>query len=441
MKIIHTADLHLGQTLYQHYDRSDEHQHFFQQLEQWCKEERPDALIVSGDVFDIQMPSIPTRKKFNEYFVRLQKQLPEMHIVITAGNHDSASRIQADHDVWTFSNTHLIGVPPSASAEDGWQDDYIIALDSGFIVAMPFAQGDRTQQLQSVLDRVAERNAGQKPVVMMGHLAVTGLDPTGHNFEIGKIKTQNAADLGTGYDYLALGHIHKPQTIGHPEDCMVMEAVTYPAPIIRYSGSALHVSCDEQYPHTVSVVEIDKHGGSVTIRQLRINELLHFYTLPEEADAAFNSEQEALQGIETFCKTTQKGYFRLKIDLAAEISANFNQQVYDLLAAYGNEARFNPKVIWMGEKDASATVCEKPVFEVAELQEMKDPLVFIEKTKDQYPLLDMSLLPELFEEVKEEVIRLREQADAKNEAKEKKKKMKKKGKTSKEDTETETSQA
>ena len=50
MKIIHTADLHLGQILYQNYDRVDEHIHFFRQLERWCREEQPDALIVSGDI-------------------------------------------------------------------------------------------------------------------------------------------------------------------------------------------------------------------------------------------------------------------------------------------------------------------------------------------------------------------------------------------------------
>ena len=62
MKIIHTADLHLGQILYQNYDRVDEHEHFFKQLEQWCLEEQPDALVLSGDVFDIQQPSASTTK-------------------------------------------------------------------------------------------------------------------------------------------------------------------------------------------------------------------------------------------------------------------------------------------------------------------------------------------------------------------------------------------
>ena len=56
MKLLHTADLHIGQILYQNYDRCDEHLHFFKQLTQWCKKEQPDALLVSGDVFDIQQP-------------------------------------------------------------------------------------------------------------------------------------------------------------------------------------------------------------------------------------------------------------------------------------------------------------------------------------------------------------------------------------------------
>jgi len=420
MKIIHTADLHLGQTLYQHYDRSDEHEHFFKQLENWCKLEHPDALLISGDVFDIQLPSTGTKKRFNEYFVHLQKMFPEMHVVITAGNHDSASRIQADHDIWTFSNTHLIGIAPSLTAEEGWQENYIIELPSGFIIAMPHMLGDRSLQLQSVLNRVKDRNVNNKPVVMMGHLAVTGLDPTGHNFEIGKIETQNVDKLGVGYDYMALGHIHKPQTIGHSEDCM-KESVSYPAPVVRYSGSALHVSCDEQYPHTVSVVEIDKHGGEVSIRQLRIDELRHFYTIPEDKES-FDSEAETLEGIRSFCEDKKKGYFRLKIKYSAEISSNFNQQVYDILAEYDDEVRFNPKIIWDGQPVASTVASVKPTFEVAELQEMRDPVLFIEKTIDQYEGLDISTLKDVFKEVEAEVTLLREEKQAKTKTKTSKKK-------------------
>ena len=414
MKILHTADLHIGQILYQNYDRCDEHLHFFRQLMQWCKEEKPDALIVSGDVFDIQQPSTTTKMLFNDQFVKLQKAMPDMHIVITAGNHDSASRLQADRAVWTFSNTHLVGVAPTLSIdEEGWQDDYIIELANGYIVAMPYMLGDRLQQLQSVLDRVAQRNTDGKPVVMMAHLAVTGSDITGHDFEIGTLKTQSIASLGTGYDYLALGHIHKPQTIGHPDDNMNMDALTYPAPVARYSGSALHVSCDEAYPHTVSVVEIDKHGGHVTLRQLRIDELIHFYTLPEGPDTFYTSEQEVLDGIETFCKTKGCGYIRLKVDYNTDLSSNFDHKVYDLLETYGNRARYNPKIIWIGEPETRQDENKKPTFEVAELQQMTDPLVFIEKTLSQYPKLDIQALRDAFTEIEAEAKRLKEEEEAK----------------------------
>lgn len=418
MKILHTADLHIGQILYQNYERCDEHLHFFQQLTRWCKDEKPDALLVSGDVFDIQQPSTATKKLFNEQFVQLQKALPDMHIVITAGNHDSASRIHVDRAVWTFSNTHLVGLAPSmAIDENDWQDDYIIELTSGFIIAMPYMIGDRLQQLQSVLDRVAQRNTKGKPVVMMGHLAVTGSDTTGHDFEIGSLKTQSVASFGIGYDYLALGHIHKPQTIGHPEDDMTMGTVVYPTPIIRYSGSALHVSCDEAFPHTVSVVEIDKHGGQIALRQLRIDELRHFHILPEAANAAFADEQEALQGLEEFCKESETCYVRLKINHATVLSSNFNQKVYDILDSHGNKVRYNPRIIWMGQPESEQNEDNKPTFELVELQQMTDPVVFIEKTKDQYPRLDLTTLRDVFKEIEIEVAHIKEEAAKKKRVK------------------------
>ena len=416
MKIIHTADLHLGQVIYQNYDRCDEHQHFFSQLTAWCQEERPDALVVSGDIFDIQQPSATTKRAFNDYFVSLHRALPSMHIVITAGNHDSASRIQADHSVWALANTRLIGSSPSMelldSEDDAWKDDYIVRLDSGYIIALPYMSGERKELIQRLLDKVSQENTDDKPVVLMGHLAVTGADATGHGFEIGNIKTLDTDAMGKGYDYLALGHIHKPQTIGHPEDCMRMESIAYPAGVIRYSGSALHVSCDEQYPHTVSVVEMDKHGGTITLRQRRIEELRHFYTLPLDG-SSFHTEKEALDGVKAFCEEGRKGYIRLQVDYDTYLSANFTQQVYDLIGGYGNEVRYNAKVIWTGVPAKSEEEDCKPTFEVAELQQMTDPFTFIEKTKDQYQGIDLDDLRSAFEEVRREIQRYNEEKETK----------------------------
>ena len=161
MKIIHTADLHLGQILYQNYGREDEHNYFFQQLQEWCQQYGPDALVVSGDIFDIQHPVISVKRMFNDFFVRLHRAVPAMRIVIAAGNHDSAMRLHADNSIWGMGDVVLVGMPPVSNSHelpDGWQNDYIVRLPQGYIIAMPYYFGSRSQAVQSILDFVSNAN-------------------------------------------------------------------------------------------------------------------------------------------------------------------------------------------------------------------------------------------------------------------------------------------
>lgn len=409
MKILHTADLHLGQVMYQNYSREDEHDYFFAQLKQWCREHNPDALLVSGDIFDIQQPGASTKQAFNQYFADIHNSFPQINIVIIAGNHDSASRIQADNVVWGLSDVTLIGRPPASDIsllQNQWQEHYIVRIpNKGYIVALPYMVMPKKATFQSLLDYVASENSSNLPVIMMGHLAVTGTDTTGHDFDIGHLQTHNPEDLGDGYDYLALGHIHRPQTINRPNE-EHLPISHYPAGVIRYSGSALHVSCDECYPHTVSLVEIDHHGGAVQLTRLRINELRHFYQLPDTH--SIQSEQEALDTIKAFAEEHHSGYIRLTISYNAFISSNFTQQVYKLLESYHNEVRYNPRIIWtdIPLKEVEST---KPIYEVADLQQMVDPMQFIEKTLNHYPDLTIEELREAFREIEIERVRLQEE--------------------------------
>lgn len=93
MKILHTADWHLGQSLYG-FDRLDEQRRFLGQLCEVVAEERPDAMVVAGDVFDISMPSAAAQRVYAEGLLAIHAAVPEMVIVIVAGNHDSASRLE-----------------------------------------------------------------------------------------------------------------------------------------------------------------------------------------------------------------------------------------------------------------------------------------------------------------------------------------------------------
>ncbi len=408
MKIIHVSDLHIGQILYQNYDRVDEHRHFMRQLSEWCDCEQPDALVVSGDIFDIQQPSAAVWRFFTEEFVALHRRVPSMRIIITAGNHDSASRLAAQRDVWQLASVDIVAHAPAMNYKDlpiGWEDDYIIQLPTGYILPLPFMAGERSDVVRHLLDVVAERNTSARPVVLMAHMAVSGCDITGHDFDIGNLRTQNLDNLGSGYDYLALGHIHRPQTLRHEAD-READAATYPAPVARYCGSALHVSADEAYPHTVSVVEIDHHHGTVELRQLRIDQLRHFHTLPLPGSPAIEDAPGALAALRDFCANHDGAYVRLRIDRSVNLPPEFNQLVYDLIADCGRDIRYNPKIVWTGQDPDADLTMQQPEFEVAELQQMRDPLQFVERTLHQYPELDLQELRDAFQEIEEEVRRL-----------------------------------
>jgi exonuclease SbcD len=94
MKILHTSDWHLGHTLYG-YDRQEEQQDMLQQILEITRKERPDAFLLSGDVYDIPQPSATSQKMFSEFMAKLHKAVPGMRIIVTAGNHDSGMRTEA----------------------------------------------------------------------------------------------------------------------------------------------------------------------------------------------------------------------------------------------------------------------------------------------------------------------------------------------------------
>lgn len=412
MKIIHISDLHLGQVIYRHYERVDEHDLFFDQLSAWCADESPDALLLTGDIFDIQQPSAATWRRFTDHFVNLHRRHPSMKIILLAGNHDSPSRLHAHRAVWRETGTEIVALPPAADLDTmpaGWEEDYVVSLPTGYVVALPFMAAERPALQQHLLDYVASINESGLPVVMTGHLAVTGCDITGHDFDIGRLRTVGLERLGTGYDYLALGHIHRPQTLGHTSDAM-QERVEYPAPVARYAGSMLHVSCDEAYPHTVSVVEIDRHGGTVAIRQHRIKQLRHFITLPAKEESPYADAEEALSALEAYASSSDNpDYFRFRLQRSIWLPSDFNQRVYDIIGRHGDRLRYNPKIDWIGADPQAPSADDTPQFEVAELQQMTDPLHFIEETIDRYPGLDLDMMKSLFAEIRQEVSNLEEQ--------------------------------
>ena len=300
MKIIHTSDWHLGQNLYG-YDRTQEQSGALRQIEELVRQETPDALVVSGDIYDTPQPSSAVQTLFTEAIMRIHKASPQTEIIITAGNHDSAAKHEISRVLWETQSVHMIG---TINKEDTLEQ--IIELPGkGFIIAVPYSSERHIPEgfWQGLLDEVEAQNEGGLPVVLMAHLTVSGCDFKGHDnakdISVGGIDAVELEELGVGYDYVALGHIHRAQTIEGSDGR------------VRYSGTPISVSFDEDYPHTVSVVEIASHGATPMIREIAIDNPYPLVTLPSVGYAPWDEVKRLL----TEYPKDNHSYVRLNVEV------------------------------------------------------------------------------------------------------------------------------
>lgn len=287
MKFIHTSDWHLGQHFYR-FDREEEHRHFFDQLAGLLRREEPDALLVCGDIFDSALPAAQVQRLFVEELLRLHEASPGTRILLTAGNHDSGSRLEVMKPLLRPLNIDVFGCARRTEEEGFDPAQFIVPIEHcgrnvGWVLAIPYfhpwnypatepdLERDKRQRafFRRMLEAAAAGNEDQLPVVMMAHLAVAGCEANRRDDgEIGRLESQPLDELGSGYDYLALGHIHRPQTIDNP------------AGRVRYCGSPFAMSFSEEFAHSVAVVEIDRHGAEPRVRCEEIRPLRRVKSLP-----------------------------------------------------------------------------------------------------------------------------------------------------------------
>lgn len=326
MKIIHTSDWHLGHTLYG-YDRTEEQGSALDQIEDIVRQETPDALIVSGDIYDTPQPSNAVQTAFTEAVMRMHATSPETVIIITAGNHDSGTKHQISRSLWETQNVHMIGTLNKDNPET-----HIVEIPGkGYVIAVPYASERFIPEglWQGLLDKVEERNgpdASALPVVLSAHLTVAGSDFLGHDSlrdtTVGGIDSIEISSLGTGYDYVALGHIHRPQTLEGSDGK------------VRYSGTPVPVSFDEAYPHSVSVVEIASHGSAPVIREIPIENPFPLVTLPSYG---FGTWKDVLKLASDYPKD-KPSYIRLNVEVDDALPPDAQAQARTMFAT--GQARF-----------------------------------------------------------------------------------------------------
>ena len=323
MKILHTSDWHLGHTLYNH-SRNEEQQAMLDQMADIVKEQQPDVFLLCGDVFHTSQPSNAIQTMLSDGLVKIHEAHPQMTIVMTAGNHDSGTKHEIFRTPWRALNVYAIGQLEKENLEE-----HIIEVPGkGYIIAIPYTYEQNLPEgfFQQLLDMVAERNTEGLPVVMTAHTTVKGCDFQGHEqgteYTVGNIDAIELDQLGQGYDYLALGHIHHGQFVHSGKHN------------VRYCGTPIPISFDETFSHSITMVEIGQHSESPSVSTIEIQNPHPLVTLPSEGLAPWETAKELLKDF----PDDIPAYIRLNVEIDDFLPVEAQMEAANLVN--GKQCRF-----------------------------------------------------------------------------------------------------
>lgn len=267
MRLIHTSDWHLGQTLHGQ-DRDYEHVQFLAWLLDQLVVHGADALLIAGDIFDTVNPPLKAQERLYEFIVRAHEKLPKLDIVMIAGNHDSGGRIELPGPLMKRLNAHAIGRITWIEDDRLDHDRLLVPLHdaqgavAAWCLTLPFLRpaevtggetgDDYLAGIRQVHERlIAAAQTLRRPdqaLVAMSHAHMAGgavSEESERNIVIGNAEALPASLFPESVAYVALGHLHKPQQVAGQAR-------------IRYSGSPLPLSFAEvNYPHQVLLADFD----------------------------------------------------------------------------------------------------------------------------------------------------------------------------------------
>lgn len=316
MRLLHTSDWHLGRTLHG-VDLIEHQSAFLEHFLDVVRSEEVDAVLVAGDVYDRAIPPVAAVELLNDTLVRLAEHT---RVIITPGNHDSATRLGfaapllRDRLV-VRSRVENVGTPVEVPSRDGDRSALVYALpyldpdmvrhtlagpdlddDGALVVPSRSHEAVATAAMHRIhADLRGRRDSGRRiPAVLMAHAFVVGGEASQSERDI-RVGGVDSVPLGAltgpgGLDYLALGHLHGPQRIGRDLDPQTR------GPVARYAGSPLAFSFSEMHHSKSSaLVSIDDDGVSDvrlvgTPRPRRLSEASG--TLEELLSRAFDDQEQ-----------------------------------------------------------------------------------------------------------------------------------------------------
>ena len=252
MKFFHLSDLHLGKRV-NGFSMIDDQQYILSQILSIAESERPDAVLIAGDVYDKTSPSAEAVQLFDDFLYKLSQR--HIHTFVIAGNHDSAERLAFGGRLMTASGVHMAPVyngcvePITLEDEYGPVDFFLLPFVRPADVRRFYGEEESIGSYTEALS-CAVRHMNIRPgvrSVLAAHQFVTGAARSdSEDVSVGGLDNVDA-EVFAPFDYTALGHIHGPQNIGSER--------------IRYCGTPLKYSFSEcSHKKSVTVVELLEKG-------------------------------------------------------------------------------------------------------------------------------------------------------------------------------------
>ncbi|MHA6248780.1 exonuclease SbcCD subunit D C-terminal domain-containing protein [Pontibacter sp. CAU 1760] len=278
MRVLHTSDWHLGQRLV-NLERTEEHQYYLNWLLQTIELEQVEVLLMAGDVFDTGTPSNTALKLYYDFLRRVCATCCR-HVIITGGNHDSVSTLNAPRELLECFNIYVVG----GASQNPLDELFELKNEQGevelVVCAVPFLRdrdlrlsvaGEHTEQreqrlkagivahYEAFIPHLQQYKAQAIAVVTTGHLFAAGSSASDSEKEIhvGNLGQIGADQFPKAFDYVALGHLHRPQKVNNSHH-------------IRYSGSPIPLSFSEVTDKKVNYILDFKDGKLAHLQELEI---------------------------------------------------------------------------------------------------------------------------------------------------------------------------
>ena len=337
----HTSDWHLGQFFYNH-SRQYEHEQFLTWLLEQIKQKQPNALLIAGDIFDVINPASAAQKQLYQFLADAHALAPHMQTLMIAGNHDSGYRIEQVEPLLEKYNAKTVGVirwneDKSLDIEHLLQPIYDVDQNIvAWCLSLPFlrsaeitgfnehtsnSQNAISYLHQQLISEAKKRKTNDQALILMSHAHMQGGETSDSErpIIIGNEEALSTALFDEVIDYVALGHLHKPQKVQHAH--------------IRYSGSPIPLSFSEiNYKHQVVEVTIDPSKPAeyqLQFEALHIPRSIQLHRIRGELNEVFTQLQALASG--KIDNIDQREYIDIEYHTDTPPRPNLRQQFEDVL--------------------------------------------------------------------------------------------------------------